>query len=83
MDVLLVFHAVEGLLGHALGAAAAQVGVELVLEELAHALGPVLLLHHHQGRVLREGFRQQRAALAAAPITWWAHHWCATSWAVT
>ena len=62
VDVLLVLDAQQGHLLQPLHPARTQVTVQLVLEEATDLVGSVQLLHHHQRRVLRQGFRQQGRA---------------------
>ncbi|MNV38874.1 hypothetical protein D3C71_1304370 [compost metagenome] len=63
MDVLLVLDADQRHLLQPFHAARTQVAVQFVLEEATDLVGSVQLLHHHQRRVLRQGFRQQGRAL--------------------
>ncbi|KAG1386626.1 hypothetical protein G6F59_016772 [Rhizopus arrhizus] len=63
MDVLLVLHALQRLLFDGFATTPGQVAIQFALEELAHVLAAVLLLHHHQRRVLRQRFGKDRCAL--------------------
>ncbi|MNM63698.1 hypothetical protein D3C81_750730 [compost metagenome] len=63
MDVLLVLHTLQRQLLDGLTAAPGQVAIQLALEELAHVLSTVLLLHHHQCRILRQRLGQHGCTL--------------------
>ena len=63
MDVLLIFHFRQWLLGHFLGTATGQIAVQLIFQESTHLAGAILLLHHHQCRILRQRFAEHGRAL--------------------
>ena len=63
MDVALVLDPDQGRLFHRLAAARREVGIELVAQELADALGAVGLFHDQQGGVLGQGLGQDRGPL--------------------